>query len=196
MTDDDRIPTIGEHRGVPLHAFQDEARLALVRADIDAVDAMADWPALWRVIRERRLAPEALLYAEAKLRVIHSSAALSRVARPDFDLEMLAAYTGGLDSMRWIDPAHYGSVLQNVRRPGADSLTPRSPEGRAAIEAEKQRRDAIAHARYEAARAANRRKRPDHNGGAFFLFEEDFQREGGPSLDDRLMNGHGTLPSV
>ncbi|MGJ0509956.1 MAG: hypothetical protein ACR652_23080 [Methylocystis sp.] len=154
--EDDNIPTIGEHLGVPLHAYQDDARLAVVRGDIDAVDAMTDWQQLWRVIRERRLAPEALLYAEAKLRVIHSSAALSRITRPDFDLELLGAYTAGLDSMKWIDPRHYGSVLQNVRPPGDNSLTPRSPESRAAVEAEKERRLAIGRARYEAARAAQK----------------------------------------
>ncbi|MCC3244194.1 hypothetical protein LG047_02460 [Methylocystis sp. WRRC1] len=159
MKDDDHIPTIGEHRGVPLHDFQDEARLAVVRGDIDAVDAMTDWRELWRVVTERRLAPEASLYAEAKLRVLYASAATARVARPDIDLEMLSAYTAGLNSFQWIDPAYYGSVLQNVRPPGDDSLTPRPPESRAAIEAEEDRRHAVDKAKYEAARAAQTQAR-------------------------------------
>jgi hypothetical protein len=152
MIEDDSIPTCGEHRGVPLHAFQDEARLDVVRGDIDTVHALTNWRELWRIVRERRLAPEALLYAAAKLRAIHGTAANSRVARPDFDLEMLGAYTAGLDSMTWIDPAHYGSSLQNVRPPGDDSLVRRSPEGRAAVEAAEACRRAISKAQYEATR--------------------------------------------
>lgn len=158
MTDDDRIPTRGEHRGVALHDFQDEDRLAIVRGDIDAVHALGDWRALWRIVCERRLAPEALLFAAAKLRAIHSSAANSRVARPDFDLELLGAYTAGLDSMTWIDPVRYGSVLQNVRPPGDDGLVRRSPEGRAAVEEEERRRRAISRARYEAERDLHQRR--------------------------------------
>lgn len=158
MTDDDAIPTVGEHRGVPLHAFQDGERLDVVRADIDAVHALTDWRELWDVVRERRLAPEALLFAAAKLRAIHSSAANSRVARPDFDLELLDARVAGMSSLRWIDAVYYGSVLQNVRPPGDNSLTPRSPEGRAALEEEERRRHAISRERYEAERDLRQRR--------------------------------------
>ncbi len=158
MIEDDSIPTCGEHRGVPLHCYQEEERLDVVRGDIDTVHAMTDWRELWRIVRERRLAPEALLYAAAKLRAIHGTAANSRVARPDFDLELLGARVAGMNSMTWIDSVFYGSCLLNVRRVGDDSLTRRSPEGRAAVEAEEARRRAISKAQYEAERDLRQRR--------------------------------------
>ncbi|WP_363348849.1 hypothetical protein [Methylocystis echinoides] len=104
----DEFPKIGEHKGVALHAFQSEARLAVVRGDIDAVDAMSDWQDLWRFAQDQRRAPEARMFAGAKLRVIHALAADARVSRPGFDLELLDALTCALDSVTWADPDRYG----------------------------------------------------------------------------------------
>jgi hypothetical protein len=61
--DNDAIPTVGTHRGVPLEDHQSDARLALVRAEIDRVLGMtdarelADWAAdSWHSPESRQLA--------------------------------------------------------------------------------------------------------------------------------------------
>jgi hypothetical protein len=63
MDGDDQIPTIGCYKGVPLENEQCEARLGLVRAEIDRVldmtDAgeLADWAAdSWHSPESRQLA--------------------------------------------------------------------------------------------------------------------------------------------
>jgi hypothetical protein len=109
--DSDEIPTIGSYRGVPLEDRQSDARLALVRAEIDLVLGMTDAGELadfagnpWHAPEPRQLAA---LMAESAWTV----AAETRALRPAINLERLHASTAGLGSRRWRDPWRYASLL-------------------------------------------------------------------------------------
>ena len=117
MRDSGRIPTIGEHRGVGLHDHQDEARLNVVRREIDSVLELADATLLVEIAADVSWSPEARLTAAAKLKAMHQLAAEDRKTRPNFDLAYIEACTAGLDSVYWRSPWHYGSLLDPGRAP-------------------------------------------------------------------------------
>ncbi|RAZ90160.1 hypothetical protein DPM33_15135 [Mesorhizobium hawassense] len=125
MRNRDRIPTIGEHRGVGLHDHQDEERLATVRREIDAVLDLTDPTLLVETCADVTWSPEARLTAAAKLKAMHQIAAEDRKVRPTFDLAYVAACTAGLDSVYWRSPWHYGSLLDPGRAPGEAGPVPR-----------------------------------------------------------------------
>ena len=108
------IEPIGEHRGVPLHDHQDEARLTVVRAEIDhVIDVIsANIPALVEYAKDRSRPPEARILAFHLVEAHRSVAAESRQERPaGVDLEDLCAHVSGLGSRRWRSRRTYGTVL-------------------------------------------------------------------------------------
>ena len=107
--DSDALPTVDQHRGVPLHAFQSEARFEVVRADIDRVFQEGDIAALARFADDVANAPEARLLAAAKTQALWDTAVEERIERPDVDLELVAASVAGLDSTDWANPDYYCS---------------------------------------------------------------------------------------
>ena len=117
-----KIPINGEYRGVALHAFQEELRLKIVRAAIDDVFGMADLDELAAYLRDFRNPPEARLLAAARIEARYSIAADKREARPDIDIERVRACVVGLDSLKWIDPYCFGSVL-HPHPPGLSAPT-------------------------------------------------------------------------
>lgn len=131
MTDtDDGIPTDGEHRSVPLHAGQSEARLAVVKADIDAVHRLCHIEALYAFAVSPANAPEARLYARAKAIALLDDAVERRAPRSrstPLSREIINASTAGCDSLTWQSPWHYGSML--------DPRTPPNWAGRVLREA-------------------------------------------------------------
>ncbi|PBB20556.1 hypothetical protein [Mesorhizobium sp. WSM4313] len=124
--DGDRIPVIGEHRGVALHDYQDEARLAVVRCELDSVLDLADATLLVEIVADVSWSPEARLTAAAKLKAMHQLAAEDRKTRPNFDLAYIEACTAGLDSVYWRSPWHYGSLLDPGRAPHEPGPVPRA----------------------------------------------------------------------
>lgn len=129
MTDtDDRIPTDGEHRSVPLHAGQSEARLAVVKADIDAVHLLRELDELYAFAVSPANAPEARLFARAKGLALLDDAVERRAPRSrgaSIDRAHIKAAAAGCGSLRWQSPFHYGSNLDHGPPPGGDGRVPR-----------------------------------------------------------------------
>jgi hypothetical protein len=109
--DNDEIPTIGTHRGVPLEDHQSDARLALVRAEIDRVLGMTDPGELADWAADSWHSPESRQLACAMCESMWTVAAETRANRPPIDLERLRASTAGLGSKKWRDPWRYASLL-------------------------------------------------------------------------------------
>jgi hypothetical protein len=114
------MTTSGQYRGNDIHAFQSEQRIAeIVRPEIDKVLATTDPEELLEMAGDSSLAPEARLTAEARYRAAYELVVDDHGhTRSAFKLEQAAARTAGLDSMRWVDPSHYGSLLDTPRAPG------------------------------------------------------------------------------
>jgi hypothetical protein len=108
-----------------LHNFQSEERLAVVRASIDAVFDLHDIVLLVEVCADPSWPPEARLLAAARLHAMHQLAAENREARPNIDLQYIAACTGSLDSQYWRSPWFYGSLLEPSRGPHEPGPTTR-----------------------------------------------------------------------
>jgi hypothetical protein len=113
MEGDDAIPIIGMHRGVPLEDQQSDARLALVRAEIDHVLSMTDVVALADWAADAWHSPESRQLACAMAESMWTVAAETRNNRPPIDLERLRASTAGLGSRRWRDPWRYARLFDN-----------------------------------------------------------------------------------
>lgn len=118
---DDKIPTDGAYRGVPLHAGQAETRLQSVRDDIDAVYALGELDHLVPFAGDSGRAPEARLFAKAKALAIVDQAVESRAARSRttaWTRERIKASAVGCDSIAWRDALFYGSLLDGGPEPG------------------------------------------------------------------------------
>jgi hypothetical protein len=111
MEGDDAIPAIGLHRGVPLEDHQSDARLALVRAEIDCVLGMTDARELADWAADSWHSPESRQLAVAMAESLWTMASESRNNRPAIDLERLRASTAGLGSKRWRDKWRHASLL-------------------------------------------------------------------------------------
>jgi hypothetical protein len=110
--DSDEIPTVGAYRGVPLEDQQSDARLALVRAEIDRVLGMTDARELAGWARDSwHHAPESRQLAVAMAESLWTMASETRANRPAIDLDLLRASTAGLGSRRWRSPTHFCSDL-------------------------------------------------------------------------------------
>jgi hypothetical protein len=113
MQDDDAIPVIGLHRGVPLEDQQSPERLALVRAEIDLVLGMSDAGELAGWATNSRHSPESRQLAVAMAESLWTMASENRNNRPPIDLDLLRASTAGLGSRRWRSPTHFCSDLDH-----------------------------------------------------------------------------------
>ncbi|MER9005911.1 hypothetical protein NKI15_19970 [Mesorhizobium sp. M0862] len=122
----DKIPTVGEYRGIGLHNHQDAERLALVRREIDTVFDLDDIALLVEVCASPEWSPESRLLAAAKLKARHQLAAEDRLTRPAFDMDYVIACTGSLDSQYWRSPTHFGSLIEPGRGPHEQGLVPRA----------------------------------------------------------------------
>jgi hypothetical protein len=111
MEGDDAIPVIGLHRGVPLEDQQSDARLALVRSEIDHVLGMTDAVALADWADDPWHSPESRQLAVAMVESIWTVAAETRNNRPPIDMDRLRASTAGLGTRRWRDPWRHASLL-------------------------------------------------------------------------------------
>ena len=109
--DSDEIPTIGTHRGVPLEDRQSDARLAVVRAEIDHVLGMLDARLLADWAADSWHSPESRQLACAMAESLWTLASETRANRPLIDLDRVRASTAGLGSRRWRDPWRYASLL-------------------------------------------------------------------------------------
>jgi len=109
--DNDEIPTVGTHRGVPLEDQQSDARLALVRGEIDRVLGMTDARELADWADDPCHSPESRQLAVAMAESIWTVASETRANRPPIDLDRLRASTAGLGSRRWRDPWRHASLL-------------------------------------------------------------------------------------
>jgi hypothetical protein len=102
--DNDEIPTVGTHRGVPLEDHQSDARLEVVRREIDVVLGMTDPGELARWADDPWHSPESRQLACAMAESMWAVAAETRALRPAIDLERLHASVAGLGSLKWRDP--------------------------------------------------------------------------------------------
>jgi hypothetical protein len=109
--DNDEIPTVGTHKGVPLEDQQSDARLAVVRVEIDHVLGMANARELADWADDPWHSPESRQLAVAMVESLWTVAAETRANRPPIDLERLRASTAGLGSKKWRDPWRYASLL-------------------------------------------------------------------------------------
>lgn len=109
------IPSIGLHRGVPLHNHQDEARLAIVRADIDDVYTLQGrTAALARFADDPRRAPEARAFAaELALSDIRRAADRRRARRVTVEPEVLEMHAIGCSCETWRCETHYCSSTES-----------------------------------------------------------------------------------
>jgi hypothetical protein len=111
--DNDAIPTVGTHKGVPLENEQSETRLALVRREIDVVLGMTDTGELSDWAADSWHSPESRQLAVAMCETMWTVASETRANRPPIDLERLRASTAGLGSRRWRSPTHFCSDLDH-----------------------------------------------------------------------------------
>lgn len=119
---DDIIPIDGTHRGVGLHAGQSEARLNVVRGDIDAAHELSDLEELVKFADDVGRAPEARLLARAKALATLDDRVERRAPRArsaDLSRERINASAVGLDSMRCRSTTHYATIY-DIRGPGGD----------------------------------------------------------------------------
>ena len=108
---EEAFPTVGEYRGVGLHAFQPPERIgAVVKPAIDVVHGMSDIGALASYAADARNAPEARLLAAAKCEAGFTIAVDERRQRPAIDLLRVRASVAGL-TKSWMSTTHYGSDL-------------------------------------------------------------------------------------
>ncbi len=120
MTEDDQIPTIGEHLGVPLDDCQDQERLVVVRGDIDSVfEVKDDLAGLKKAAITRSRAPEARRFAAALITAMFEDAVAHGRARPDVDLDWLRAVVACLDRVHYRDKFFYDTWLAPRHPPGA-----------------------------------------------------------------------------
>ncbi|CAJ0885306.1 hypothetical protein AMST5_03603 [freshwater sediment metagenome] len=126
MRQNDEIPHGEIYRGVKVHLFQPDERVAaIVRPAIDLVAELSDMDALFRYAADVHNPPEARAFSTAKCLAGHELAADARLARPDFDPVKLQAVTAGISSFYWIDPRHYRSLL--CARPFPEHESDRRP---------------------------------------------------------------------
>src|SRR5262245_27148324 len=113
MEENDAIPIIGQHRGVPLEGQQSPEGLALVRAEIVHVLNMTDAVALSDYAGDAWHSPESRQLAAAMAESMWAVASETRANRPPIDLEKLRAATAGLGSKKWRDPWRHASLLDH-----------------------------------------------------------------------------------
>lgn len=112
----DRIPTPTSHRGVGIHDFQTPERIEVtVKPAIDYVCKLSNPAALVAYAGDCSHPPEARLLAAGKIEALWEMSAEGRTTRPVVDLVRLRAAVAGLDSLTWIDPDRYASLMDSDR---------------------------------------------------------------------------------
>ena len=115
--ENDRIPFAETYKGVGIHIFQSQIRIAEVRAAIDAVYAINDMQALFDYAHNEPTPPEARLLASWRCEAMWEDAVRKREPHPDLDILRLRAFVVGLSSLKWINNFEYGSLLQCFQSP-------------------------------------------------------------------------------
>jgi hypothetical protein len=127
----DRIPIVEKYRGVGIHDFQDRERVEdVVKPAIDTVYDMNAPAALYEYACDFRHAPEARLFAAAKVRATFEARASAHENRGDIDLERLACCVSGLDKVTvfGMHPDFYwAGGTPSARAPGVWQTLPRRP---------------------------------------------------------------------
>src|SRR5262249_37814991 len=136
----DEIPAIETYRGVGIDDLQPPERIAVVKRAIDEVYGMTAIDRLLAYIQDITQPPETRRFAAEKLQAAQEVAAADRVARPDVDLQFVAACIAGLGSRGWRDPRAYGSLLDVPHAPGQPGPQPRPPEYQALVEEDRRLR--------------------------------------------------------
>ena len=121
----DPVPTVGTYRGVGIHDFQPQDRVErVVKPAIDAVYLISDPKALVAYAETSSNTPEARLFAAARCEAAWQLAAENRELRPNVGMTYLRAVVAGLDSLHWIDPRRYTTLLDYRHRDAVERETP------------------------------------------------------------------------
>ena len=106
------IPIVETYRAVGIHDFQPAERIAdVVKPSIDAVYCMSDPIALADYAADSGNPPEARLFAAARCEAAWQLAAEDRSVRPRVDMVKVRVSVAGLDSLTWINPDRYTTLL-------------------------------------------------------------------------------------
>jgi hypothetical protein len=94
--------------------MQSPRRLAIVKAEIDAVIGLRDLDALVQWSKDVSHAPESRLLASGKARAVLEGFGEQRQRRAQgLSVADVAAITAGLDSPAWANPGYYCSLLES-----------------------------------------------------------------------------------
>jgi hypothetical protein len=108
------IPIVARHRGVGLHDQQDDARLDLVRGEIDRVFEMSAPAELAAVATDCAWSPESRWLA---MQLLEEAVVVAREAREPHgvDMERTRAMCLGLTSQNWRHRTRYASMFDRMR---------------------------------------------------------------------------------
>jgi hypothetical protein len=119
MDDDGPIPIVEVYRGVGIEDGQPVERIeCVVKPQIDRVHTLEGIEQLAAFAADVGNAPEARLFAAAKVEILFELSIEERRIRPAVDLLQVRAAVAGLASRKWRDPDRYASLLDQSR-PGA-----------------------------------------------------------------------------
>ena len=125
-----RMPTVGEHRGIPLFDFQPPERLERVRKEIDKTFEMRDFDDLVAYLKDWHNPPEARAFAYMRIKGAFEVRSNDHAHRGDIDLAQLKVYIAGWDSLLWNHTSHYVLMFETAfNAPGArKGVEERPPE--------------------------------------------------------------------
>lgn len=116
-----KMPIVEVYCGVGVHDFQPRDRIErIVKPALDRVIATGDAEVLWRIVLDPISPPEARVFAASKIRAINEAQATAHARRLGGE-RMLDALLAGLDSLFWMDPMRFASLLD------ASELAPLRP---------------------------------------------------------------------
>lgn len=113
------IPCAGFHRNVPLHNFQDERRIEIVKGDIDAAfELQGRLRALVAFADDVRRAPESrCLAASLALADLRRDADRRRKRKLPADPEFIESIMIGLTCESWRSPTHFAMIFESLANP-------------------------------------------------------------------------------
>jgi hypothetical protein len=122
------MPILAEFKGVPIHDYQDEARIrTVVMPEIERAMSLDSTEALFAFLKDPYRSPEARL--EAGRRLLNPAEELEAQRRKvSVDVARVKAHMAGLGSLRHASPVFYGTWLAPGLRPGSPPLPARPPE--------------------------------------------------------------------
>jgi len=105
------MPIVETYRGVGIHAFQSQERIdSVVKPEIDQVFTIDEPENLWQYVLSAMNAPEARIWAGAKLTAMIEQRAHKRLPLLSFTVAHVRAAIAGLSS-HWADPSAYCSLF-------------------------------------------------------------------------------------